>query len=427
MLNSIWASAQFSGSGNGTENDPYVITNATNLSQLSNFLGQEGVVFKLMVDLDLTTFIAENYPTEGWTPVGVESSPFKGKFLGNNHTISGFRINKSTIDNVGFFGYVDGATIQDLIIQGTDVVGKTNVGVIVGCALNSTITNCSAELTGSSMLTATNGAGAIIGFCENTAITNCSYTGDVNCPINAGGIVGSMLTTTLADCVTCGNIYGSQKAGGIVGNIGYGTSSFTNCKYFGDLTGTYCIGGVVGKLEPLSSVTFTNCHTKCMITNTGDYTGGIVGMSNGGCISGMESCSHFGDINGVNYVGGLIGATTVANSDAEYIYISNSFTTNSKSEPRSTMDFYTGTDEIAINNCTAIGNITGSAHVGGLSGWDEKVYGCSNWKSGGPSSVSVSLTVQATWVASLVISGVEEFKTVIPMPLSMAKATWVVS
>ena len=85
MLSTIWASAQYSGSGNGTENDPYLIYNETQLYQMSNFLGQEGVVFKLMKDLDLTNFIAENFPSEGWTPVGVESSHYKGKFLGNNH------------------------------------------------------------------------------------------------------------------------------------------------------------------------------------------------------------------------------------------------------------------------------------------------------------------------------------------------------
>lgn len=92
--------AQFSGSGNGTEDDPYLIFNETQLAQVSNFLNQEGVVFKLMKDLDLTDWIAENNPRQGWLPIGVESMPFMGKFLGNNHKVSGLMINRSSTDYV---------------------------------------------------------------------------------------------------------------------------------------------------------------------------------------------------------------------------------------------------------------------------------------------------------------------------------------
>ena len=69
--------AQYSGSGNGTEDDPYLIYNENQLSQVSNFLNQKGVVFKLMKDLDLTSWIAENNPSQGWLPIGVESTPLK--------------------------------------------------------------------------------------------------------------------------------------------------------------------------------------------------------------------------------------------------------------------------------------------------------------------------------------------------------------
>ena len=63
LLHVAWAAAQFSGSGSGTESDPYLIFNETQLSQMGNFLNQEGVVFRLMKDLNLTTFISENSPS----------------------------------------------------------------------------------------------------------------------------------------------------------------------------------------------------------------------------------------------------------------------------------------------------------------------------------------------------------------------------
>ena len=63
MLNTVVAFAQFSGSGTGTESDPYLIYNENQLAQLGNFLNQEGVYFRLQKDLDMTDWIAENWNT----------------------------------------------------------------------------------------------------------------------------------------------------------------------------------------------------------------------------------------------------------------------------------------------------------------------------------------------------------------------------
>ena len=62
--------AQFSGSGSGTESDPYLILNPIQLNQLRNFLNKSGVYFKLMADIDLTEFIDDEYPSQGWLPIG---------------------------------------------------------------------------------------------------------------------------------------------------------------------------------------------------------------------------------------------------------------------------------------------------------------------------------------------------------------------
>ena len=125
--------AQFSGSGSGTTSDPFKIFYADQLNQVRNYLNQEGVVFKLMENIDLTSWIASNNPGQGWEPIGVESSPFKGVFDGNGKKLTGFTINRTT-NNVGLFGYISGATVNDLIIEG-NVVGNSYVGAFVGkCA-----------------------------------------------------------------------------------------------------------------------------------------------------------------------------------------------------------------------------------------------------------------------------------------------------
>ena len=108
------AFAQFSGSGSGTKDDPYLIFYAEQLSQVRNFLNKEGVYFKLMSDIDLSDWISENAPKEGWRPIGVDSSPFKGIFDGNGHKISNFMINRPGTTNVGLLGYAENATIKNI-------------------------------------------------------------------------------------------------------------------------------------------------------------------------------------------------------------------------------------------------------------------------------------------------------------------------
>ncbi len=69
LLLPLASKAQFSGSGTGTENDPYLIFNAIQLAQVRNFLNKS-VYFKLMADIDLTDWIADNSPSQGWLPIG---------------------------------------------------------------------------------------------------------------------------------------------------------------------------------------------------------------------------------------------------------------------------------------------------------------------------------------------------------------------
>ena len=292
LLNAVWASAQYSGSGNGTESSPYLIYNTTQLYQMNNFLGSDhaGVVFKLMKDLDLSDFINDNFPSQGWSPIGVETTPFQGKFYGNNHTLSGLWINRTSINNVGFFGYVSGAEIKDLTIESTYVYGSSNVGTLVGYATGSTITNCHVSGTGSetvkgayvggvagyilsstSMMNCSfNGncvksaandsyAGGFVGYAQESILTNCNATTKVIAKAYTGGIAGYASKVTLSNCNAKGDITATANTGGICGCIA-GTSSLSDCKSEGDIVADTYVAGVVGTLNAASSVTFTNTH-----------------------------------------------------------------------------------------------------------------------------------------------------------------------
>ena len=90
--------AQFSGSGSGTESDPYLILNPIQLNQLRNFLNMEGVYFKLMNDIDLTEYLEDESPLQGWQPVGSSSSAtFKGILDGNGKKCLGFGLAEATM------------------------------------------------------------------------------------------------------------------------------------------------------------------------------------------------------------------------------------------------------------------------------------------------------------------------------------------
>lgn len=387
--------AQFSGSGNGTEDDPYLIFNETQLAQVSNFLNQEGVVFKLMKDLDLTDWIAENNPRQGWLPIGVESMPFMGKFLGNNHKVSGLMINRSSTDYVGFFGYISGASIDNLTIEGSSVMGASNVGGFLGYASGSEITNCNLSLT-----TGVEGISNVGGFVGQSLNSNYS-TFNVEASVKAqsylggfvglaeggnwqqgflsgqrtstgeyaGGFAGKLTSVTLSDIKQKGNVSGQDYTGGFVGCSSNG--KFTRCDVESNVQGAQYVSGFAGALEVTTS-SFNTCFHKGTITATGDYVGGIVGVSKGGCIEEMESCAHFGDMQGQNYVGGTVGA--VLNMvDEPILHHYHSVYEGNVNLPYYNKDFYeqmnSGDDLLyRINNCSVVANISAVSKVGGIIG-----------------------------------------------------------
>ena len=392
FLCSLITFAQFSGSGSGTEEDPYLIFNETQLAQVSNFLSQEGVVFSLMKDLDLTNWVEENNPRQGWLPIGVETMPFMGKFLGNNHKISGLMIKRSSTEYVGFFGYISAATIENLTIEGSSVTGASNVGGFIGFATGSEITNCHLSLTSgvegtskvggfigqsihsnfssfnaTASVTGQSYIGGFVGLAEGGTWQQGSITGQLICTDNyAGGFAGQLISVSVTDIKQNGDLSGQDYVGGFVGCCSTGT--FTNCFVESNVQGLQNVSGFAGALENTTS-SFNSCFHKGTITAKGDYCGGIVGVSKGGCIEGMESCSHFGDIVGQSFVGGLIGAMlNIAEEPILHTYSSNDKYGNNIIYNET---INTGELEIKdIKNCLAIGNFTGNNYLGGLIGSD---------------------------------------------------------
>lgn len=220
MLYTLIASAQFSGSGRGTEADPYTIYNAVQLDQVRNFTST-GVYFKLMDDIDLSEWIADNNPSQGWVPIGNSSgTSFKGTFDGNNHKITGLYIKRSSSNYVGLFGYLCSANIKNLEVEG-NINGKDYVGGLFGYSdeysynTTTSIDNCTFK----GKISGNNNVGGIIGYGEYADISNNYSSAEIKGNDYVGGLIGSKESGKIICNFSNSSLNGVSNVGGLVGEI----------------------------------------------------------------------------------------------------------------------------------------------------------------------------------------------------------------
>ena len=214
-----WLFAKYSGEGSGTADDPYLITNVLELYQIRSNLSAS---FKLMNDIDMTDWLAENSPDTGWGQVGTTDEPFSGVFDGNGKTIRYF-INQPSRKYAGLFAYASNATIMNLNVVG-DVIADDCVGGIIGYASYSVnITGCTFQ----GSVKGTGDVGGIVGMCCYSRLENCFVSADIKGGA-AGGMTGfTSLGNTIIQCCFWGDICGNSSnsyVGGIVGICNDGSS-----------------------------------------------------------------------------------------------------------------------------------------------------------------------------------------------------------
>ncbi len=326
-------------SGNGTEDSPYLITNADDLKVFRDSVnGGNAYVGKhvqLAADIDLkyTTFV----------PIGVSSTtPFKGIFDGANHTVRGLYVAQAnvvgTANHSGFFGYISKATVKNLILEDVSVstysaTGKAGTvkpsnanggnggsassvvsGGIAGRAMASSVSNCQVR----GLIYAwggTGGAGGEAGV-PSSGAGKTGGTGGNGGNGYAGGIVGISDGTNITDCSFVGSVYAWGGAGG---NGGPGS----NAKSAG-VGGQGGVGGRGGdaKCGGITSVLYNNPDNPDSTeagTISGCYTNAYirVGASNGGFGgTGRSAYSTYrggvggsGGSRGPVYGGGSVGDT----------------------------------------------------------------------------------------------------------------------
>jgi hypothetical protein len=265
------------------------------------------------------------YGAEGFEPIGKRFAvdpardAFTGKFDGKGYEISGLFINRpngnASGENIGLFGYVHGAEIQNVRLAGCDITGNKNVGALVGMSHSAAIRGCYSS--GSVRGPAGEGAdiGGLVGWLGDMSELSASYSmASVRGLNNVGGLVGNSNSSSVNRCYTAGAVSGTgNRAGGF---IGYNDkfSSVSNSFSVAAVDGVNNVGGFVGANEDGSGV--STCYSAGAVKGSGESVGGFAGSNSGG--QPPAFCYWDRDRSGMQTSpGGGVGRSTVQMGRAE--------------------------------------------------------------------------------------------------------------
>lgn len=398
MLMFVGTKAQFSGTGNGTEASPYLITNAVQLDEMRNYIGSANsdIHFSIINDIDLAALIATQYPNEGWKPIGYGSeegdSAFYGSLEGNGFKITNLWISRPENNYIGLFSNTTDAVINNLNIQlaANGIAGQDYVGILAGSANGGSINNV--KVTG--IVTAYNYVGGLIGE-SSSLVSDCQSSGEVNTEgDNVGGLIGktSAEVSGSSSSSNVKNTGGSFTGNFMGGLIGVNQAPVNNSNASGNVTGISTLGGLVGdSYAPISnsyatgnitgrmwvgglvgaSDSVTNSYATGIVYTDQKIGGGLVGQSYGAITSSHAS----GFVSGSQSLGGLVG---VMGGTVSFSYATGNVTQIvSDSTPEGG---YVDIGGLAgssfsnsfIENCFASGDVTATdntaMYVGGLIG-----------------------------------------------------------
>lgn len=253
------------GDGDGSANNPYIISCPEELACLSFYVQQgidySGVFFKVSNYLNMSSYY--------WTPI----DGFSGVFDGNGQIISGIFVNENIeTHSHGLFGDVMGGSILNVILEDSLINGKEMIGAIVGRARDAIIAGCFVE---SSVKIEAAGqyVGGIVGYAQNSNIMFCKFMGEIDGTMDIGGIAGSIEAESKVQfCNNEGYLSGRSVAGIVVSVSEH--SVISDCVNSAILTATSLAAGIACEV---SGSDIIRTYNEAIIME-GDYIGGLVGQ-----------------------------------------------------------------------------------------------------------------------------------------------------
>lgn len=297
--------------GLGTSADPYQIENGTQLLLFQSIVNgtysstqtaNPAACAELTDNIDMRSIA-------NFAPIGTETDSYTGTFNGNNHSISGLTVNGS--DAAGLFGYVKGATIQNINLCDSKITatsdGGNNIytyaGGIVGFATSAAkIENCSTN--NIKIEAGSRHIGGIIGYGkDSTRISNCTNTSSLAGTYNVGGIAGYLEDSSITNSGNSGDLPAPQASGSVGGIVGFTRNGqISTCYNTGEITdgSDANVGGIVGMSEASSSI--RDCYNVGAV-HGGKFNGGIAGLA----IGTYCYCYNTGAVTDSQCRGGVIG------------------------------------------------------------------------------------------------------------------------
>ncbi len=292
-------------SGNGTVNKPFLISTAAELAWFRDYVNgtivddgeaagttHPSASAMLTADIDLKNYChtaEDGKELLSWIPIGNYSNRWKGNMDGQGHTISNLYI-KTAQKFVGFFGYTERATIQDLIFDYAKVenVNTTNTktdytGILAGYAYGDSPSHIKGiKTTNNCTVIGQDNTGGIVGSAEIN-LENCENHSSVKGKSHVGGIAGECNGRNIKRCTNYGTVENNANSYYVSGIIGlaYGTS-IEDCANYGKITGCYA-GGIAGMMMQNSSI--QNVFSYGDVTKTNGNSGIIIGYVEGGTLT----------------------------------------------------------------------------------------------------------------------------------------------
>ena len=255
--------------GDGTENNPYAITNVEELQAMDEDLEAHYI---LENDIDASETAAWNGGA-GFEPIGDQKvtytaeEPFTGSLDGQGHTIEGLTIDRPDDGYVALFdslhGSVESVSLEDADISGDraatlagylegdvssvyasgDVEGERDAGGLV--ASNGRDSGATLDQSGSTVEVTGGGGstGGLIGYGGGIQITTSYATGDVEgTDGDTGNIAGRLLRfSDIRNSYATGDIEGEDVLGGLVG---HNSGSIVNSYSTGEISGGESVDGI---------------------------------------------------------------------------------------------------------------------------------------------------------------------------------------
>ena len=322
--------------GDGTENSPYLLKTQEDLQLLQRRVNEEGIsyagaYFALANDITLP---------DNWTPIGctkdgsmdiqkgLNLNAFSGIIDGKNHLLT------VPSGSLPLLGYVNGATVRNLNIYGTQIAGAGLVNNYTGPDLSGnavTIENVrlksGTQTLNSGLVRSVFGgntyASASAGF--TVTIRNCvaedgvtiGYTGKES----KIGTFADKINGTIENCTSNATVKGKNYVGGLIGTMdnAMGKCTVRNSSFHGTVSGSNYVGGIIGGGYSNDN-SAPNGGRPNLIGNTVDGT-----VTGGSCVGGITGGDQYvaqtranvahsvtgntftGTVSGSQYVGGIIG------------------------------------------------------------------------------------------------------------------------